>query len=41
MVPGLVDEVDGGVLLPSSEVDDDVGDQDGGGGGADFVGGWS
>ena len=40
VVASLVDEVDGGVLLPSSEVDDDVGDQDGGGGGADFVGGW-
>ena len=40
VVAGLVDEVDGGVLLPGSEVDSDGGDQDGGGGGADFVGGW-
>ena len=38
VVAGLVDEVDGGVLLPSSEVDRDGGDQDGGGG--DFIGGW-
>ena len=40
MVAGLVDEVDGGVLLPSSEVEGDRGDQDGVGGGGDFVGGW-
>ena len=39
VVPGLVDEVDGGVLLPGSEDDGDVGDQDGVGDGADFVGG--
>ena len=32
VVAGLVDEVDGGVLLPSSEVDRDGGDQD-------FIGG--
>ena len=31
VVAGLVDEVDGGVLLPSSEVDRD---------GGDFIGGW-
>ena len=30
LVPGLVDEVDGGVLLPGSEVDRD-------GGGGDFI----
>ena len=38
VVAGLVDEVDGGVLLPNREVDRDGGDQDGGGG--DFVGSW-
>ena len=30
VVAGLVDEVDGGVLLPSNEVEGDGGDRDGG-----------
>ena len=38
VVPGLVDEVDGRVLLPDREVDRGGGDQDGGGG--DIIGGW-
>ena len=38
VVAGLVDEVDGGVLLPSSEVDRDGCDKDGGGG--DYISGW-
>ena len=33
VVPGLVDEVDGGVLLPSSEVEGDGDDRD-------YIGGW-